>query len=69
MNATTIYEEQVSSWGEHRALYSVTPEEIKILRNEGGEPLITNQDNRDGTFYNEISFRDKKFACSSIQKI
>ncbi|MDO8620539.1 MAG: hypothetical protein Q7R64_04310 [bacterium] len=67
--ADEIFSEQTSSWGEDRALYNVTPDEMSILRTAGSVPVVTNRDNGDGTYYNEVIWKEKNFASSSLTEL
>jgi len=67
MNAKTILEEQVSSWGE-KDLYLVTEDEFKILLSEGGVITEDNLPNEDGTFFSSLLFQSRKFCISARKK-
>jgi hypothetical protein len=66
--AQEILDEQVRGWGE-RSLYNVTPDELQTLKSAGATHVEVNKDNTDGTFYNEVLWNGKRFACSSTTKI
>ncbi len=58
----------LEDWGE-RSLYSVDGEQYAALVQSGATKLIVDQDNKDGTFYNEVAFEGRKFGITTATKL
>ena len=63
-----ILAEQMAGWG-NREVYGINPIELKTLLSEGASSTIKNRDNKDGTFYNEVTWQGQRFASSTTEII
>lgn len=68
--AEQILHDQVASWGQPRNDFPVDISEMTVLLDcPDVQIVVSDKDNKDGTFYNEVIYQGKTFMCSSPQRL
>lgn len=66
--ADEILKGHTDSWPDRRE-FLATVEEIKRLVQAGAKWKVVNHNNQDGTYYNEVVYKDYTFKSSTTEKV
>jgi len=67
--AMSIVIREVEGWGESRTKYPISPEDMIVLLEAGGQSIQRNYDNGDGTFHTIVEIEGRIFETSATKML
>ena len=67
--AEEIVKENIESWGEGRSRYQIEIVDLRVLLKAGAMRVCIDHNNGDGTYFSEVSYDGRFFACSSTKQV